>query len=68
MDTNTAISTLLSMQATLQSNITGFQAQSDAITVALGILQGTLTTQLDSLTPAETTALESSAQSASPNT
>lgn len=49
MDTNTAIQTLTSLQTTLQSNVTAYQGQSDALTVALGIIKGTLQTQSDAL-------------------
>ncbi len=49
MDTTQAVATLQSMATTLQSNVTGYQAQLDAINLAISQLQGTLTTQLAAL-------------------
>lgn len=53
IDTKDAISTLQAMKATIQGSATGLQSQADAITVALGILDGTLTTQLAELEAAK---------------
>lgn len=62
MDTNTAISTLQSLLQTVQSNRIGFQAQEDALTLAISQLQGTLKTQLDELTPEQVTELSPAVQ------
>lgn len=45
MDTSTAISTLSSLKSTIDSNVSGLQAQSDAIATAIAQLQGTLDTE-----------------------
>ena len=49
MDTKTAISTIQAMLSTINSEISGLQGQADALTTALGVLQGTLTVQLQEL-------------------
>lgn len=54
MQTIDAIAFLTALQATLQSEVTGKQAQIDALTTALGILNGTLATQLQALDDANT--------------
>lgn len=45
MNTNDAIATLSALKATMDSNIAGFQAQSDALGVSITQLQGTLDTE-----------------------
>lgn len=61
MDTNDAIAMIQGLMKNAQDSLTATQAQLDGFTVILGILQGTLQTELTKLTPDEITALQASA-------
>lgn len=54
MDTPTALSTLEALKQTIDSNITGFSAQSDALAVAIAQLQNILDTPSADLVKAKT--------------
>jgi hypothetical protein len=56
MDTPTAISTLTALLTGIQSQITGFQAQADALNIAISQLQGTLDTEQADIAEAVTAA------------
>jgi len=53
MDTNIAIQTLNSALSSMNGNISGFQDQANALTLAIGLLNGTLATQLQTVTNAQ---------------
>lgn len=55
MDTKTAISTLTSLKATVDSNVAGYTAQSQALQVALDQLNGVLNTPTVDLQEADAT-------------
>jgi hypothetical protein len=63
MDTNLAISTLVSLKSTIDADVTGLQAQSDALGIAISQLQGTLVTQ-DKALEAEVIDLQAQVNSA----
>ena len=44
-----ALEALIAMRSTIRSQVTGYQAQAEALDVAIGICEGTLQTQLTEL-------------------